>query len=66
MEPLTEKEIEAKKLILHEIEKSVNTLEAHFEKHCSDYKTTMIPLIYIKTSNKVFLDGLKEGIANPI
>lgn len=56
---LTEKEIEAKKLILSEIEKAINTLEAHFEKHCAEYKTTMIPIIYIKTSNKIFLDGLK-------
>lgn len=59
---LTEKEKEAQCLIVGEVAKAIKTLEEHFEKYCKDNQNAVVPISYIKASNKIFLDSMSKAI----
>lgn len=59
---LTTKEKEAQRLIIHEIEKSHDLLITHLEKFCADTAGKSVPLIYIKESIKILLQGYQSSV----
>ena len=59
---LSKKEVEARKLIINEIEKSLKALEGFFVKYCKDNQTKAVNIEVIKAAHKTWLVGMKEGI----
>lgn len=73
MAKLTKKQIEyrekqAQELILKEVEKAIDLLEAHLKRYCTDVAmenfgqvATSVPMIYITESIKIMKRGYREG-----
>lgn len=58
---LSKKEKEAQKIILGEVNKALDLLQAHLQKFCSDTKGTSIPMVYIEQSIKIMKESYAEG-----
>ena len=59
---MNQNEETAKELIITEVKNAVATLEAHYEKFCTDNNMVTVPIAYIKIGNKIFLDAYERGI----
>lgn len=66
---MTQNEQEAQKMILSEINKSLDLLQKHLHKYCNEVslqyngvKATSVPLIYIDQSIKIFKDNMQKGL----
>jgi len=66
---LIEREKQAQKLIVKEVEKALLLMQAHFKKYCEEVaptyndgkKATSVPMVYIERSTKIFLDNYKKA-----
>lgn len=66
---MTQKEKEAQKLIIGEVNKALDMLHAHFKKYCEEVaplynegkKSTTVPLVYIEQSIKIFKENFNKA-----
>ena len=58
---LSKRELEAQKIIINEIDKSLKGLEDFFIKYCKDNQTKAVNIEVIKAAHKVWTKGLREG-----
>lgn len=61
MANLTENELQAQRLILKEINKTLDLLEGHLIKFCGDTKGTSIPLVYVTHAIKIIKENMAKG-----
>lgn len=59
----TQKEKEARKLIVNEIEKATQLLEDFWIKYCKDNQTKAVNIEVLKASRQVMLKSYKDGIS---
>lgn len=58
---LTPKEKQAQKMILDQIEKSMDLLKDHLHKFCKDNNAGSVPMVYIETSMKILIHNMRTG-----
>lgn len=58
---LSKKELQAQKLIIGDIGKSLKGLEDFFIKYCKKNQTKAVNIEVIKAAHKVWMSGLREG-----
>jgi hypothetical protein len=59
---LTDKEKEAQKLIIESTQKAMDLLLTHLNSFCTTTGAVSIPMVYIESSVKILMEGLRKGI----
>jgi TPP-dependent indolepyruvate ferredoxin oxidoreductase alpha subunit len=68
MAEISKNELEAKKLIVSEVEKAIDLLEEHLKKYCDELsikihgqKSNYVPMAYISESVKILKQNYRKG-----
>ena len=45
-------------------QQTTDALYRHYEKYCTDFNVTVVPLVFLEKSKDIFLSQLKDSLSN--